>query len=430
MSTRLGEYNRAIQRGDSPRHAAYSAREVSTDFAMRGDSQAIGFMYDTIMFLKAGVNGMDRLYRGLAHDPNRVQIAAKIALMATASMALYGLNRGNPAYEQLEDWDKDANWHFFIPKQNVDANARPEDRYWHFRYPKIWEIGAVASIAERTMGAMLDDPSSRSLGAHFLEILGNVENLGVIPQAVRPLYELATNRNLFTRRPIETQAMQDLQPWARFGINTPDVLRQLGYAERNLPRELQVSPAQIEALLRGYFNTWAMYAFTAIDAVSLDDNPDMRVDQYPVLRRFYSASPARGTHYLTELYDALREATEVRRTSRMMARQDERGIAMELARTPENFQYGPLTHASQFLRTLHGLTGLIQGADSLPKARVLAEGTVFRNNPMMLDRLKRSSEWDDIGALKRAMLDEITRQRNDFAKMVMTNPVITGRPAP
>ena len=50
MSTRLGEYQRARARGEHPRHAAYSAREVSTDFAMRGDSAALGFLFDTIIF--------------------------------------------------------------------------------------------------------------------------------------------------------------------------------------------------------------------------------------------------------------------------------------------------------------------------------------------------------------------------------------------
>ncbi len=65
---------------------------------MRGDSQAIGFMYDTIMFLKAGVNGMDRLYRGLAHDPNRAGIAAKIALMAAG---LDGAVRPQPGQSGL-----------------------------------------------------------------------------------------------------------------------------------------------------------------------------------------------------------------------------------------------------------------------------------------------------------------------------------------
>ncbi len=148
MATRLGEYRRAVKAGEQPRHAAYSAREVSTDFAMRGDSAALGFMYDTVIFLKPAVNGMDRLYRGLAHDPNRVQIAVKSGLIAAASMGLLALNRGNPLYDDLEDWGKDVYWHFFIPKPNTlqawaDGRSLPplKDRYWHFRLMKVWDWG-------------------------------------------------------------------------------------------------------------------------------------------------------------------------------------------------------------------------------------------------------------------------------------------------
>ena len=134
-STRLGEYKRAIKGGENPRHAAYLAREVSTDFAMRGDSQALNFMYDTVMFLKPAALSFDRLYRGLAHDPHKGAIAAKAGTLALFSMGLYMLNRDDPRYQDLPDWDRDANWHFFVGDQ-------------HFRYPKIWEIGAMASVAE------------------------------------------------------------------------------------------------------------------------------------------------------------------------------------------------------------------------------------------------------------------------------------------
>jgi hypothetical protein len=36
---------------------------------MRGDSKALGFLYDTVLFLRPAVVSWDRLYRGLAHDP-------------------------------------------------------------------------------------------------------------------------------------------------------------------------------------------------------------------------------------------------------------------------------------------------------------------------------------------------------------------------
>ncbi|MCX7172023.1 MAG: hypothetical protein NTY41_17565, partial [Proteobacteria bacterium] len=84
-STRLGEYKRSVAQGENPRHAAYRARDVSTDFAMTGDSKALGFMYDTVMFLRPAVVSWDRLYRGLAHDPNKGAIAAKAGTIALMS---------------------------------------------------------------------------------------------------------------------------------------------------------------------------------------------------------------------------------------------------------------------------------------------------------------------------------------------------------
>jgi len=74
---RLGECKKAIERGENPRHAAYQGREVSTDFAMRVDSKALGFMYNFVMFFRLAVVSWDRLYRGLAHDPNKGAIAAR-----------------------------------------------------------------------------------------------------------------------------------------------------------------------------------------------------------------------------------------------------------------------------------------------------------------------------------------------------------------
>ncbi len=62
----------------------------------------LGLFYDTVIFLKAGINGMDRLYRGFAHDENRRQIATRTALLALASMALYAINRNNELYDKLE----------------------------------------------------------------------------------------------------------------------------------------------------------------------------------------------------------------------------------------------------------------------------------------------------------------------------------------
>lgn len=322
MSTRLGEFRQARARGEHPRHAAYSAREVSTDFAMRGDSQALGFMYDSVIFLKAAMNGMDRLYRGVAHDPNRIHVAAKTGLLASMSVALYLHNRDNPRYQDLEDWDRDTHWHFFIPGPEGDL---------HFRYPKIWEVGAVASTAERTMEHMLDGDWKR-YAKEVGKIVRNLFNFEYIPAVIAPLYEIAINRNRFTDRPIHTIEMERLEPFARSSPYTSRSIEQLGLASRGWL--VQIDPAITESLLRGYFNTWAVYGLSLADAAAFDDAPSKRLDQYPVIRRFYQEEPARNTKYERQFYEMLKEATQLRMTMRAMERGGNGDIADELAGHP------------------------------------------------------------------------------------------------
>lgn len=426
VATRIGEFKRATKAGAHPRHAAYSAREVSTDFAMRGDSAALGFAYDTIIFLKAAVAGMDRLYRGLAHDPNRAAIAAKSGLIALASMGLYALNRGNPDFDDLEAWDRDTHWHIFVPRpKTLEAwrNGLPlppeKERYLHFRYPKIWEIGALASLAERSLERFLDEQPEK-VAEDTWRILRDVFRLEYIPQAFAPLYEVAINRIRFIDRPIETEAMKDLQPWARSSPGGSRTLRALGEAERKLPTGLQLSPAKLEALLRGYLNTWAMYGLTLSDAAFFDDVPSLRVDQYPVLRRFYRQTPSRHTKYVTQLYDALAEATAARRTMRHMDRTSRPDFAAELEHTRENLEFNQLTAANKRMRALSAEMRRVVDAPGLPALQEYA-ADVARDRRLRprITKLRRSRAWRDLGDLKRELLDLWTEERNRLAKDVM-----------
>lgn len=384
MSTRLGEFKRARAQGETPQHSAYLAREVSTDFGMRGDSQVIGFFYDTVPFLKAAANSMDRLYRGLAHDENRAAIAAKSGLLAMASMALYSINRGNPLYEDLENWDRDSHWHFYVPKSGVAENAPVGERYHHFRMPKIWEIGAVASLSERALQHLMDrDPEG--LGKEMAGIVRGVFGMDYVPQILSPLYEQQLNRNRFTNRPIETEGMQDLQPWARVGMHTSRSLAALGEATRDMPEALQVNPVRTEALLRGYFKTWASYGLSLADGALFDDAPAKRIDEYPVIKAFYAAEPARGSKYTTQFYDLLREATQARRTMRAMVKQGRKDVASDLEKSEANARYKQLTKANERLTALRAeMRAVLESTATSPerKRQRLDELTAEANSLM------------------------------------------------
>jgi len=383
MSTRLGEYKRATARGENPRHAAYLGREVSTDFAMRGDSKALGFMYDTVMFLKPAVLSWDRLYRGLAHDPNQGAIAAKAGMMAVASAALYLLNRDDPRYVDLADWDRDANWHFFVGDQ-------------HFRWPKIWEIGALSSAAERSVEKIIAaDP--QGLGKDFARILGATFNVNLMPQLLAPLYEQGANRNSFTKAPIETPGMENVQPFLRAKPGTSETMKAAGMATRDLPEALQVNPARAEALLRGYFNTWAMYGLMLTDqAFHGDKLAEKRTDELPVVRRFYAQEPARHTKYEAEFYDLLQEAKRLRGTLRELDDRGLRELADQKEQGPMAGEAKPLERAAKHLSAINNEMEQVRRSEATPaeKRRRLDALIVERN-----------------ALLKAAVLDSKTAQK-------------------
>ena len=95
------------------------------------------------------------------------------------------------------------------------------------------------------------------------------------------------------------------------------------------------------------------------DAMTSDDKPDMRVDQYPVIRRFFSQSPARNTRHMTELYDAIEAAIQARRTMRFMDRTNRPDIGTELENKPANLEYGQLQRASKTIASIPRFRGLI-----------------------------------------------------------------------
>ncbi len=373
MSTRLGEYRRAIQRGEHPRHAAYLGREVSTDFAMRGDSKTLGFLYDTVMFLKAATVSWDRLARGVTIDPNKGAIAAKTAAIAGMSAVLYLLNRDDPRYADLPDWDRDANWHIFVGEH-------------HFRYPKIWEIGSVASMAERsTEKLMAENPEG--LGKDFARILGNTFHLNLMPQVIAPLYEQATNRNSFTKSPIETPGMEGVQPFLRSKPGTSETFKALGMATKDNPEWAQVNPARAEALLRGYLNTWGLYGLMLTDqAFHGDKLPEKRADELPIVRRFYASEPAKHTKYESEFYDLLNEARRLRGTMRELDELGMREVADSKEKSPLAGEAKPLERAQKNLGAIN------------------RDMQAIRRDPMLTP------------AEKRQKLDALTVERNALLK--------------
>ena len=123
---------------------------------------------------------------------------------------------------------------------------------------------------------------------------------------------------------------------------------------------------------------------------------------------------------MTQLYDALAEATAARRTMRHMDRTFRPDFAKEIEDTPENLEYGQLTNAQKGMRGISAEMRFVVNAPDLPTLQQHAAdlGRDKRLRPK-INRLRLSKAWGDLGDLKRELLDLWTEERNTLAKEVM-----------
>ena len=107
-------------------------------------------------------------------------------------------------------------------------------------------------------------------------------------------------------------------------------------------------------------------------------------------------------------------------TGRYLDRTWRPDIAAEQEYRPENLMYGQLTVAQKRMRTINrDMTRVIQ-APTLEDTRDLAQerARLTRDMPLLM-KARRKKVWNDMGALKRLLKDDLLRERNTFAKRAM-----------
>lgn len=300
--------------------AAYEARDIM-DFSQHGAWPAIRFLIRTVPFLNARMQGLDKIYRsGLkpavltamgkgstADKQAAARFGTVTGALTLATIALYLANRDDEEYRKLEDWQKDTYWFF-----RVGDNA--------FFLPKPFEVGAIATMAERVAEQFLDDKATGALfGERMKDMLMQTFAFNPVPQMFQPALDVYSNRDAFTGRPIETPGMDRLSVGMRARDTTTAAARGISAASRVLGDEspIAISPVQADHLIRGYFGTVGANAAGIMDtiwrAASGQEAPDKRWSEYQPIKRFYRdlGAPPPYTRYSTMFYDGLREANRV-----------------------------------------------------------------------------------------------------------------------
>lgn len=392
-AARLAVYKKMRAKGFSHREAAFAAKDMM-DFTVRGQSQLIQSLCETVPFLGARLAGLHRLGRGAVENPRA--FAVKGMTIALASMALYALNQAlNPDdWDKMEDWEKDTYFHFWVDGE-------------HFRLPKPFEVGFVfGTIPERLMEQLITDKSGGVFASRVFAGIWDQLAFNPFPQAVRPLVEQVANKDFFRGTPIVGMGMDRKAPVDQFDSRTSLTARAMAsFMDALLTpvmgktgADVLRSPKRLEHLVNGYFGGLGAFALGASDMLlrplgNEPEAPELKLEELPIIRSFYSGSGEKRTRYESELYEVMKQGNKLHASLKQVV---EEGGDVSAAKAE-------LSHDDIVaLANRKGLTALTKEFGKLNKAA----------EKVRINRVMSSSD-------KRKELDNIQRRKNILAQRAM-----------
>jgi len=375
-------YDAAIKAGKSHAQAAFESKDLM-DFSMLGASRTMQVMTQVLPFFNARVQGLGKLTRELRDNPRA--IAKRAGMITAASVALLAHNWDDERYEGLPDWDKDANWHFWLG-----------DHHW--RIPKPFEIGVLfGTIPERMVRALGDKDTGAQFGKAVARAIGDTFALNPTPQLVKPMVEAAFNYDSFRGGPIDGPQDLNVQAEARYNEQTSLLMRELG--------ELTgFSPKQLEHLVIGYTGTMGSYVMAAADglirAARPGESASRRADEIPLVKAVYRGTgPAKSTQHMEEFYRMLNEVNQLKRTVDQYRSEGLTDKARELLEEQGGILKArrSLSRTQQQIRVVRNKIELIQRDRTLTaeeKRRRIDEMLARRNDLVYLAVNKNKANWE------------------------------------
>lgn len=310
---RAALYQQLRDQGVPHADAALQARDLM-DFSMQGSFTTVRFLTQVVPFMNARMQGLYKLGRAAKEDPARFSaVLGAVSLMSIALLAAYG---DDDDWKKREDWDRNNYWWF-----KAGGMA--------YRIPKPFEIGAIATLAERSWEAMFDrEMTGERFRQQVVALMGDQLSMNPLPQMVKPVLDVYANKDSFTGRPIETMGMEKLQPEYRFRGDTTMAARGastvLNAAARPLGADAP-SPVQIDHMVRGYMGWLGSMVVSAGDTIArpLTGQPSQPQPDYwrALTGSMVSTLEDAPSRYVSTTYTQAKQLEEIYGTWRNLIRE-------------------------------------------------------------------------------------------------------------
>lgn len=298
MATRLAEFdlakkgytgmwNRLFGKERKPlsnMEAGIEARDVTLDFGRHGKSTQS--LNQTIAFFNAAIQGTDKMVREFKKHPGQMLTKTFIGITLPSVMLWY-LNRDDPRYQELPQWQKDIFW--VIPGKDT-----------LYKIPKPFELGILfGTVPERMLQFMYDKEKGRN-GPGFKGLGGSImDNLlpSAIPTGLLPAIEWISNYSFFMGRNIVPLSQSKLPDRQQYGPYTSYLARKVGNA-------FNLSPRKIDNTIQDVGGNLAALGNSLIDQASglSETRPAKRASEMPGVRGF-TATPYASSDSVQRLRD-------------------------------------------------------------------------------------------------------------------------------
>ena len=318
-ANRLALYDKLRKEGKSHLEASFQARDLM-DFSMQGQFRAVKVISTVVPFFNARLQGLYKLGRDGVTPTSRliyntvtgkpVEASDKVkaqrfmtisGAVMLASMLLYAMYKDDEDFRRREDWDRDNFWWF-----KIGDTA--------FRIPKPFEVGALGTLAERTLEQISDDGVE---GKVFLgrlnSMLMNTFSLNPTPQMIKPLIDLYANKDSFTGAPIESAGMERLSKQERQTDRTSEIAKILGGISAGMHKVLTfdmkaqgISPIQMDYAIKAYLG-WAGSTAAATADLAVEPFTEGTRVRKPVIDTlamgFIKTEPETASKFMTQFYE-------------------------------------------------------------------------------------------------------------------------------
>jgi hypothetical protein len=222
-----------------------------------------------------------------------------------------------------------------------------------FRIPKPFEIGALASLAERGV-ELFSSPemTGERFRSRLYHLLSDNLSLNPVPQLVKPVLDIYANKDSFTGRTIETMGMERMRPDYRMTARTSMTARGLSTAGNVITGDHFLSPVQIDHLFRGYFGWLGSFVVGSADIIARPATKQIRgptPDYWKVATGSMIAdTESASSRYVTQMYEQAKEIEQAYGTWRSLLKTGRTEEAREFKE--ENIDYLKKYHLTQRIK--------------------------------------------------------------------------------